>query len=451
MKRLALFGAVSLLLVTAALLSNARQGESDASSKPSFALQVEAKNPWTTLTPNTDPDQFQFAVVSDRTGGHRKGVFSKAVKQINLVQPEFIMSVGDLIEGSNDKDKMTKEWETFDSYVKQFQMPFFYCAGNHDAASKLKTELWTERLGKTYYHFLYKNCLFVVLNSNDLEPNADGKPGFGTRIGKTQNEWLAKVVKDNANVRWTFVFLHHPVWTARDLTTNGWLDVETTLAGRKHNIYCGHVHTYRKFLRNGTTYYQLATTGGGSAMRGVEYGEFDQIAWLTMKKEGPVMANILMSGLYNDELKEFESDEDGSVPLISNFPTVTGTVKQNGQAPVGVNIVFTPIPGEGKEEPKKEAPKVEGKEPKEPRSFAVTGSSKVFADGTFNIYSNRGAQGLRPGRYAVTFTQTEPFTIDPKAETKEISVPTKYRALNTTPLRVEVTKDGQNKFEFVLE
>ena len=45
------------------------------------------------------PDSFQFGVVSDRTGGHRPGVFDQAMDKINLLQPEFVMCVGDLIEG----------------------------------------------------------------------------------------------------------------------------------------------------------------------------------------------------------------------------------------------------------------------------------------------------------------------------------------------------------------
>ena len=49
---------------------------------------------------NDDPDQFHFAVVSDRTGGHRAKVFSRAVQQISLLQPTFVMSVGDLIEAT---------------------------------------------------------------------------------------------------------------------------------------------------------------------------------------------------------------------------------------------------------------------------------------------------------------------------------------------------------------
>src|SRR5207237_1237921 len=162
--------------------------------------------PWTNLKLNTDPDQFQFAVVSDRTGGHREKVFSKAVYQINLLQPTFVMSVGDLIEGYTQKDaKLAEEWDQFDGFVTKFEMPF--------------------------------------------------------------------------------VFVHKPIWTARDLEKNGWGEVERALAGRKYTVYCGHVHRYRKYVRNGMSYYQLATTGGGSRMRGVEYGEFDHVSWVTMKKD----------------------------------------------------------------------------------------------------------------------------------------------------------------------
>jgi len=72
-----------------------------STAAPKFEIDDSAKkNPWTGLTPNWSSDQFQFAVVADRTGGHRRGVFSKAVQQINLMHPEFVMSVGDLIEGA---------------------------------------------------------------------------------------------------------------------------------------------------------------------------------------------------------------------------------------------------------------------------------------------------------------------------------------------------------------
>ena len=52
-------------------------------------------HPWNHLNLNNDPDNFQFAIVTDRTGGHRPGVFEDAVHKLNLLQPEFVMSVGD--------------------------------------------------------------------------------------------------------------------------------------------------------------------------------------------------------------------------------------------------------------------------------------------------------------------------------------------------------------------
>ena len=44
-------------------------------------------------------------------------------------------------------------------------------------------------------------------------------------------------------------------------------------------------------------YYQLATTGGGSLLRGQAYGEFDHVVWLTMEADGPHIANLLLDGI----------------------------------------------------------------------------------------------------------------------------------------------------------
>lgn len=43
--------------------------------------------------------------------------------------------------------------------------------------------------------------------------------------------------------------------------------------GRKWTAFCGHEHKYVTLKRNGNDHIQLATTGGGSKMRGKEFGE----------------------------------------------------------------------------------------------------------------------------------------------------------------------------------
>jgi serine/threonine-protein phosphatase CPPED1 len=422
-------------LSAAALVSGARPTflADPNPSEAKFVIEAEAKNPWTGLAPNADPAQFQFVVVSDRTGGHRKGVFSRAVQQVNLLQPEFVMSVGDLIEGSAGVAEANRtQWDEFDKYAKQFTMPFFYCAGNHDAASATKTDVWGERLGKRFYHFVYKDSLFLVLNSNDMElavPNAQKGPTV--RVGRTQQEYVAKALNDNPGVKWTYLFIHHPIWAGRDLTETGWLEVEKSLTGRKYTVFCGHVHSYRKFIRNGMNYYQLATTGGGSALRGIEYGEFDQVAWVTQKNDGPVIANVLLDGVLKDDLLPFPTEETGGEMGRSLNPSVVGKVFLGEKPAVGVAVTFTEILAEGA------------------AAKAATGNARVMADGSFMMYGPRGATGLKAGRYVVTFNVAQPIVIDGKA--RDNPVPEKYRQVTTTPYRVEVKADGKNEFTFKIE
>ena len=126
------------------------------------------------------------------------------------------------------------------------------------------------------------------------------------------------------------------MWLAPDQSKNGWSKVEKLLAGRSYTVFAGHVHRYQKFVRQGQNYYMLATTGGDSMLRGVEYGEFDHIVWVTMKKDGPVLANILLDGILREDLAPIASDEEG-VKQYYRRPTYPASGK--------VTLDGKPIPG----------------------------------------------------------------------------------------------------------
>jgi hypothetical protein len=294
MKRHLLGVLVAGLIAGAAYLSGGRCPPT-AGAPPDIRVAVEERNPWTHLGLNNDPAYFQFAVVSDRTGGHRPGVFRRAVDVLNLLQPQFVLSVGDLVEGyTEDRSVVDAQWREFEAEVGRLQMPFFYVPGNHDLANRAMTRSWRERYGRRYYHFVYRDVLFLVLNSDD--------PPGGGGIGARQLANACQVLRENAAVRWTVVCLHRPLWAQADAQTNGWPAVEAALAGRPYTVFAGHEHNFRKYVRQGRDYYQLATTGGASPLRGVAHGEFDQVAWVTMKKEGPLLANVLLDGIYAGDL-----------------------------------------------------------------------------------------------------------------------------------------------------
>jgi hypothetical protein len=265
-----------------------------ASAQQPISIRAEeGANPWTHLNLQNNPSNFQFAVVTDRTGGMRPGVFEDAVRKLNLLQPEFVMSVGDLIPGYSDKaHEIDTQWDEFTGFVQQLKMPFFYVPGNHDISNSLQAEIWKKRFGRSYHHFVYHHVLFLCLNSEDPP---------GTHISQEQIEYVKRTLDENQDVRWTLVFLHKPLWT--DPEPTGWQEVEAMLKRRRHTVFAGHNHTYTNCERNDSHYIILATTGGGTQLRGPVFGEFDHVVWITMTDEGPVLANLMLDGIWDENIR----------------------------------------------------------------------------------------------------------------------------------------------------
>ena len=425
MKHIAAATLVLGLLVGAIALS----GGQKTAAPSGLQIEVENRNPWTNLRLNDAAENFHFVVVSDRTGGNRGRIFSQAMEQINLLQPSFVISVGDLIQGySKDKATLAKEWKELQGYTSKLQMPFFYVPGNHDVANAVESDEWKSRFGRAYYHFLYKDTLFLAMNTDD--PYEDKS----ARISKEQIDYFAGVLKANANVRWIFVCLHKPIWTEKNLATNGWLEMEALLKGRKYTVFAGHIHRYQKFVRQGMNYYQLATTGGGSRLRGLRYGEFDQIAWVTVKKtETPIIANMMLDGIYDESLKQPVSAEPG-VPILNRKPVhpVAGKVTLDGSPAANAQIIFwRPDPAD-----------------KEGKKATRVSDAWVDPDGSYAMSTYTANDGLQEGEYRVTITLRTP-PLEPSGVLGKNLLPERYAEQVTTELRATV-KTGTNVFDFNL-
>jgi hypothetical protein len=175
-------------------------------------------------------------------------------------------------------------------------MPFFYLPGNHDITNKVMAKEWEKRYGKRYYYFIYKNTLFIIMDSNDDDEY---------NLTRDQTDFVLETLKKNANVRWTFLLMHHPIWT---YNTNGrFEEIEAVLSGRKYTVLAGHTHHYSHEVKQGQNYYVLATTGGSSRLRGNYFGEFDHITWVTMTDAGPSMANLRLDGILPHDLVNEET------------------------------------------------------------------------------------------------------------------------------------------------
>ena len=325
MKTLSLYG-VSILGVVLATVLSACAPAPALENTPTMGASV----PHTDKSFLDNPDNFQFVVVGDRTGGHRPGVFDQAMDKINLLQPEFVMSVGDLIEGyTEDSSVLSAQWDELDSMVNKLQMPFFYTVGNHDMSNNVMRDLWLKRNGSDYYHFMYKNVLFISLNTEDppialgerelagqarlkkmIEEDPEGAqemllqrskprvPGgpkpqpSEVAIGEQQLNYVQQVLRDNTEVRWTIVFMHKPAWEADN---EQFKQIEEMLSDRSYSMIAGHEHYYGYTRRLDSDYLVLSTTGGIWINQGP--GNMDHVTWVTMTDEGPVFANVRLDGI----------------------------------------------------------------------------------------------------------------------------------------------------------
>ena len=264
--------------------------------------------PWTGENFLDDPQEFHFAIVSDRTGGERKGFFGKAMDALNLLRPEFVMSVGDLIACGGKPDARA-QWEELERFLAKLEMPFFHVVGNHDIWTgftgmsperQRSIDLWKEFFGtNTYYSFIYKGCQFLCLDSmevHDFYPPREPLP-------ESQLEWAAGEIERSSGARWHFIFIHKPL----DFMSDRWLRFERRIAKHDFTVFCGDWHNHCTAVRNGKKYFMIGTTGGGidNGLTGddLRYGAMDSITWVTLTQKGPVVSNLALSGIYGDTIQ----------------------------------------------------------------------------------------------------------------------------------------------------
>jgi hypothetical protein len=289
------------------------------SSRESATFRSDAAGgpqPWTHLRFADRPENFHFAILADRAGGHRPDVFEAAVEQLNRLQPEFAICVGDLIEGNTtERPVLESMWSEMNAVTSRLTMPFFRVPGNHDVTTPVMRQYYDQTFGRTYYHFVYRNVLFLCLNSQDGYTPAGT---YQTVLSPEQRAYARRVLAENRDVRWTFVFLHKPLWLSEGggndgprtpestPETTGYAELLGQLGSRNYTVVAGHNHSYAKYERQGRSCYILATTGGGSAMRGPFFGETDAITWVTLTDRGPVMANLRIDGILPDDYRTEE-------------------------------------------------------------------------------------------------------------------------------------------------
>ncbi|HBG28649.1 MAG: hypothetical protein A2Y10_11905 [Planctomycetes bacterium GWF2_41_51] len=279
-------------------------------------------------------DNFQFIIMGDRTGKEQKGVFSEILQKVNSMRPEFVLSVGDNIQGyTEDVNALNAQWDEFESMISLLDMPFINVAGNHDVTNKVEKEIFNKRYGKPYFHKIYKDVLFLFIDTQDttleLTPEISAEldkenkklknmiktQGYtpetmeffekyeakqrqynGGKISDEQFNYFKDVLEKNKNIRWTFVLLHKPIWK-EEVPPKAWTDLEKLLSLKPHTVIAGHEHRHQYEVKNNHDYIIMGTCGGGWVWPKTLTGVYHHILWITMDGSKPLITNIYTNGI----------------------------------------------------------------------------------------------------------------------------------------------------------
>lgn len=218
-----------------------------------------------TFAPASD---FRFSILGDRTGGANPAVYQEVWREIDGLHPDFVINVGDVIEGGDDATAAA-EWQAVRTVWQPYGYPRFFTPGNHDIWSQASRRIYEDETGRPApYSFNFRNAHFIVLDNSS-----------GPVLSAGQMRFLEDDLKANRGRAPKFVFFHEPFWIVPLKLGSGEFPLHSLAC--KYGVafvVSGHGHELVSMERDGVKYVEVGSSGA-SLRRGTDRGEGFEQGW----------------------------------------------------------------------------------------------------------------------------------------------------------------------------
>ncbi len=233
-----------------------------SNSKYYYKLAGHDEHVWHSFkTSDNKQEQLRFVAMGDSRSNPE--IFAKIMQQLSSVNPDFIISMGDVVENGGNYE----QWENYFFSITEgvFEStPIISTLGDHEGDGDdgelfryfLRKE---EVVDKQWFSFDYGSAHFISLDYRHPE-------------NQEMIDWFIKDIT-SANKKWNFVYMHRPSYNLGGHRSAWGKGIWPELF-REYNIdivFAGHSHLYERFYpvrpKNQPSAFPVTyiTTGGAGA------------------------------------------------------------------------------------------------------------------------------------------------------------------------------------------
>lgn len=236
-------------------------------------------------------------------------ILENFIRQMNSFNPNLIVHLGDVIEGTGDPDYVgLKGLSLVKEELEKNGAPVFWVVGNHDLRSVSKEQFKAIfEMENLEYVKDWGDYRFVFLDGNFNPQNGENNfigegyiPGF---LHPESLTWLSEQLKTDKRV---IVFMHQSAMNNQDDSRTDTkssifnaVEVREILAKYKVDaIFNGHIEILHKIEEDGVRYYSLAGTKKNP--------DFQEAYYEFSVKEGEFKLSVFYRNQEKNQIVEFE-------------------------------------------------------------------------------------------------------------------------------------------------